>query len=209
MSFRYYVYVSNAKVDMLLSQIDSGFNHQRESEISMNVKVAAGKRKVVRQAPDRFAKLERVVEHLREHADIGTFDEPGQFFAGILPMYMVTVEHYSLYVGGSTARTEVALGGAMQHLVGAAVQPSGLGSSMLCGIMHSLDALAGSAETTQAPTAMSQRHVAGIVQANRRLGRRHLQNVEVLAKRLLHVPAVDGGAPAVLVGSPLYLALAD
>lgn len=86
MSFRYYLYISDAKVDMLLSQIDPGYHRKRATEFSVNLTFVGAKRSVDSPAADQVARLDRVTRYLDDHADVGSVDAPGQFFRGLLPM---------------------------------------------------------------------------------------------------------------------------
>ncbi|SDG65471.1 hypothetical protein SAMN05216553_11076 [Lentzea fradiae] len=99
---RYYLYLSDAKVDMLLSQVDPD---------STDV------------ATDR---LERVLEHLENRALIGTVDEPKQYVRGVMALRWDTLaEDTAVYFGGRTDRTVVGLGGS-PGLVGVVDAPGRL-----------------------------------------------------------------------------------
>lgn len=119
----------------------------------MNVSVVGAKRSVANPGPTRTERLDRVMRHLEDFGDLGTVDEPGQFFRGLLPMRW----------GPAAPAEDCAL--------------------------------------------------AAIHQTNTTL-RGPAQNVEFVAKRLLHGPSpypeVDPRPDmTVLVGTPLYVALAD
>lgn len=86
MSFSYYVYVSDSKIDMLLPQIDPRFGAKRQTELGVNLTVLSAKRTTEGPSNDRIGRLETVVGYLRDHGDLGSVDEPGQFFWGLLPM---------------------------------------------------------------------------------------------------------------------------
>lgn len=109
---RYYLYISDSKVDMLLSQIDPALTRKSMSELSLNLKIFGAKRGVESPAgADRIARLERVVRHLEDYGDLGSVDEPGQFFRGMLPMRWGPFYQTSLvYFGGHTKHTVVGLG---------------------------------------------------------------------------------------------------
>jgi len=133
-----------------------------------------------------------------------------------------------LYFGGRTERTTLCLGGSSNHLLGAVVAPEQqqlMSHSLLPMLLKGL-ALE---ETDQKANAETDQRAAGDVpgsldradhtalalvqQANRRL-RGPAQNVEFIAKRLVHGPSpypeLDGRDDAtVLLGSPLYVAQVD
>jgi hypothetical protein len=211
-SHRYYEYISDAKVDMLLAQVDPGFAGKRVGEMSFNLKVVGGKRSVERSGPDRYARLERVVRYLDDHGDVGTVDEPGQYFRGVLPMAWGPVRTEDgeglLYFGGRMDATIVGLGGSLHHQIGApATEAQGTMRSSMPVLLRGL---------TEDDNRVPQDDPAalGLVhRANARLGG-VTQNLEFLAKRLLHGPSpypeLDGGKElSVLLGSPLYVAQAD
>ncbi|MGC5660821.1 DUF7019 family protein [Micromonospora sp. WMMD723] len=228
MSFRYYLYVSDAKVDMLLSQIDPGHQRRRAAEFSVNLTVVGVKRSVENPGTDRLARLERVTRYLDEHADVGSVDEPGQFFRGLLPMRWgivpTTGELSLVYFGGRTDDTIVGLGGSPSHLIGATPAAEStvrglVGSSTMPALLAGLvDEEAEPAPGppppgVDEPDPAEVAALASVHQAGTRL-RGPTQNVEFLAKRLLHGPSpypeLDGRpGMTVLLGSPLYVALVD
>lgn len=218
MSLRYYVYISDSKVDMLLPQVDPGFARKRATDVGVSLKIVSAKRTVEAATADRVERLERVVRHLDDFCDVGTVDEPGQYFRGQLLMRWgpLTAGQASLvYFGGGTGRTVVGLGGSSSHVLGPSVAASAsqgeVFASTLPGIFAGLAAAVtadGEAGEGAAPTsALASAHLAN------RLMRGAEQEVEFLAKRLAHGPspypeldARDG--TAVLLGSPLFVALA-
>lgn len=225
MSLRYYVYISDAKVDMLLPQVDAGFGRKRATEVGVSLKFLSAKRSVEAPASDRVARLERVVQHLDDFGDVGTVDEPGQYVRGRLPMRwgpLVSGQTSLVYFGGHTERTILGLGGASGHVLGvpaAAPAEPGPGPAFAPSTMPGLLAgLAAAASADGAATgadeeAVSPRALASVHLMNRLL-RGAEQEVEFLAKRLLHGPSPypeldthDG--MTVLLGSPLFVALAD
>ncbi|MCE7003763.1 hypothetical protein LWC34_13135 [Kibdelosporangium philippinense] len=212
MSFRYYLYISDAKIDMLLAQIDPAATNKRTSEISVGVSAAKAKR-TVETTGDQVGRLERVVRHLNEHGDVGTVEEPGQFFWGLLPMQwgpMVTDNGSSLvYFGGRDERTIVGLGGSAGHVVGAEHADQRPPSPSLLPVL--LDMI--DDREPEPGVDLDEAALASVHRANSRL-RGPVQNVEFLAKRLLSGPSpypeLDGRDDmSVLLGSPLYVALAD
>jgi hypothetical protein len=215
-SLRYYVYVSDSKVDMLLQQVDPGFAGKRTTEVGVSLKFVSAKRSVEAPVSDRVARLERVVRHLDDFCDVGSIDEPGQYFRGRLPMRwgpLASGQASLVYFGGSTEHTIVGLGGASGHVLGApapAAAEAGqvFAPSTMPGLVAGL-AAAVTADGEAVPTsALASVHLAN------RLLRGAEQDVEFLAKRLLHgsspYPELDArDGMTVLLGSPLFVALAD
>lgn len=225
LSFRYYIYISDSKVDMLLQQIDATFTRTRTSEFSLDLKFLGARRGTeVSPGADRTTRLERVVRHLEDHGDLGTVDEPGQFFWGMLPMQWRPVTSGAgsslVYFGGRTERTILGLGGSRRHVLGS--PPSVADDPVLSqSLMPSiLDGLAGTSEIEAPSDVVGQGFDEAELAALRAVHhataqlRGPAQNVEFIAKRLLCGPSPypesdAGNDMVVLLGSPLYVALVD
>ncbi|MEV2214967.1 SAVMC3_10250 family protein [Streptomyces sp. NPDC050997] len=227
MSFRFYLYVSDTKVDMLLQQIDPAFTRKRTSEVSVGLKVVGAKRGTeVSEGTDPITRLERVVRHLDEVGDVGTVDEPGQFFRGLMDMrwgpFATGAGSSLVYFGGRTERTVLGLGGSSRHVLGSPLSaPDGDNAVLARSLMPSLlDGLAEHPEIEelfedagQAPLDPNLVPLRAVQRATTLL-RAPAQKVEFLAKRLLHgpIPSSESGSHdgmTVLLGSPLYVALVD
>lgn len=219
MSFKYYLYVSDAKIDMLLSQIDPAASQKRGTEIGVDLKMLQVKRVSEPSAGDRIARLERVVRHLLDHGDVGSVAEPGQFFWGLLPMrwgpFPAETGSSLVFFGGSTDGTTVGLGGSVKHVLGSVPDfaEHGIGRSLMPSM---LDALGGSSELEDEYVAdavdSDLDRADGVALANVHTAVTSLpgpaQNIEFVAKRLLHGNDQRSGG-SVLLGSPIYVALVD
>lgn len=213
MSFRYYLYISDSKIDMLLPQIDPAFAGRRGAEIGVSLSVLSLKRTAEHAGNDRTGRLERVVRHLHDHGDLGSVDEPGQFFWGMLPVRWGRFPAAAslVFAGGRSGDTVVGLGGSGRHLVGSVpgVDQQDAAWSQLPPM---LDGLASDLEdelvTEAAGTSMDHADSAALATVNHAVDRLTgpAQNVEFVAKRLLH-GELDG--TPVLLGSPVYIALVD
>lgn len=205
MSFRYYLYISESKVDMLLAQIDPGMSRQRSAETGVNLKVFSARR--TSESPTgaaRTERLQRVVRHLEDHGDLGSVDDPGQFFWGLLPMRWGPFRSQTsslVYFGGTTENTVVGLGGSSHHVLGSppiAADLPGLAGSMTPAMLDEISH--GVLDPAEDDDAL------GAVREATLESRGPTQNVEFVAKRLLH-GVVEG--QAVLLGTPLYVAMVD
>jgi hypothetical protein len=218
-SFKYYLYVSDAKTDMLLSQIDPGASHKRGTELAVDLKMLKVKRVCEPSADDRFARLELVVRHLLDHGDVGSVEEPGQFFWGLLPMrwgpFPAETGSSLVFFGGRTGETTVGLGGSVKHVLGSVPDMAEHGISRSL-IPPMLAALGVSSELEDEYVADAVNgdldHADSIALAKVHEVVTHLrgpaQNVEFVAKRLLHGNDLCSEEP-VLLGSPIYVALVD
>jgi len=212
---RYYLYISDAKVDMLLSQIDPDFGRPSTTEAGLSVKLFSFRRSVEAPAPDRTAKLERVLRHLEETGQTGSVDEPGQYFRGTLPMQWGPLQGGNggslVYFGGRTGQTILGLGGASSHVLGSSgPQAQEFAPSSVPTLLAGL-ASAFAADGVEVPA--DQPSLAWVHNAGRLL-RGPQQTVEFVARRLLTGPSPYPELDArpgmrVLLGSPLYVALAD
>ncbi|MFI7672170.1 DUF7019 family protein [Actinophytocola sp. NPDC049390] len=215
LSFQYYLYVSDSKVDMLLAQMDPAFTRRRTTEVSLNLKLFGGKRAT--EAPaggERTAKLRRVVRYLEEHGDLGTVDEPGQFFWGLLPMCWgpFPAEPTLAYFGGSTGRTVVGLGGSGHHILGGGPAPVGQTRSVLPSMLAGLRADPEIGALTEAIKHEDDGAHKGALAAVQRATEAMPgpeQNLEFVAKRLLDGPSPTADGGHVVLGTPLYVALVD
>ena len=209
MSFRYYLYISDSKIDMLLAQIDPGLTRKRTAELSLNLKIFGAKRGVEQPAgADRIARLERVVRHLQDFGDLGSVDRPGQFFGGLLPMRWGPFYGTSLvYFGGDTGRGTVGLGGSARHVMGGSGSHDGqeLARSVTPRLLDGLTADPEIGELLGVGSRTDEEVLRAVTLANAGL-RGPVENVEFVAKRLLYGTVDDR---LVLLGSPLYVALAD
>ena len=138
-AMKYYVYISDAKVDMLLPQIPHQAKKQIATELKLDMKILSASRKTQETTEeDRLNRLKAVVTQIRAREKLGTIDRPAEYFEGTLPMRWGPFEtdHIRLerrvgadwavretdssivYFAGSTETSLVALGGSSNHVVG-------------------------------------------------------------------------------------------
>jgi hypothetical protein len=223
MAFRYYIYVSDSKVDMLLPQLDPSFRRKRTVEWNMNLKIFGAKRGTeTALGDDRFARLEAVIRYLEDHDDLGSVDEPGQFFRGSLPMKWGPVgEHKDralFYFSGCTDKTILGLVGSPAHVIGAASDRQGasLGYA-LAPIEEALRDDRDEGEVSPGPAIETPGQGAiNAVYDTTTIFPGPEQNLEFIAKRLLRGKGLIRGLPdhpvtekSVLLGTPLYVALME
>jgi hypothetical protein len=215
-SFHYYLYISDSKIDMLLPQIDPAYTTKRGSEVGVSLSVLSFKKTAEQPAHNRTARLERVLRHLQDHGDIGSIDHPGQFFGGLLPVQWGRFPGAAsmVFAGGRTDQTVIALGGSGRHLLGA-VPNIDQADPAWSHLPPLLDGLASDLEdeilveaAEQPGDHLDRGDLTALATVRRAVDRLTgpAQNVEFVAKRLLH--GTLEGQP-VLLGSPLYLALID
>jgi hypothetical protein len=126
MSMKYYVYISDAKVDMLYSQIPKKMLDKIAVELGINLGIfsltAKGKGN---QEETCYEKLKVVVNYIENNMDVGTIDQPKTYFKGSLPMRWGPLWRDGheegknlIYFGAETAETIVGLGGSEYHIIG-------------------------------------------------------------------------------------------
>src|SRR3954454_11749274 len=85
-SIKYYLYVSDAKVDMLCAQIPRTVLNRIAAEFKLDAKVLGISLKEKPSDENRYTKLRVVDRYLRDNEDIGTPEWPGVYFQGTLLM---------------------------------------------------------------------------------------------------------------------------
>lgn len=125
-AMKYYLYISDAKVDMLLPQIPHEVKKRIATEFKFDLKLLSASRKTETESDDnRFTRLEAVVAFIREYGNLGSIDQPNEYVEGSLEMrWGPYIKEYSdkesplIYFGGATEQTIVGLGGSAKHILG-------------------------------------------------------------------------------------------
>jgi hypothetical protein len=226
---KYYIYISDAKVDMLFPQVPHDIKKKVATEWKMDLKVLSASRKVETEGEDnRIARLETVVDFIQEYGKVGSVDDPDDYIADTLAMrwgmLTTTPENSLAFFAADTDQTTVGLGGSAQHLLGRnggdEIRYNSLTPALLDCLFKELgwgaDNFKGLGGTSERTAEIFLRAVHA--SAARMLGPK--QSLEFLAKRLLYgtVEGVeidpletsdDTADRSVLLATPLYIALAD
>lgn len=221
---KYYVYVSDAKVDMLFSQIPRRLLERIAGELRIDLKLVAIS---LRQNPaeeNRYSRTRIVSEYLEAHQEVGEIDAPKSYFRGSLPMRWGVFgdePNRVVFFGGYAGMTLVGLTGSPRHVIG---QP---GDAALRSDMSSygITTYDGLSKHLNLPESELGDHssLEGALWATEQFGARlygsHEQSLEFLAKRLASASEAEGnvmydppGRPphdVTLLGSPIYVAMAD
>ncbi|WP_369154328.1 SAVMC3_10250 family protein [Streptomyces sp. R02] len=219
-TYRFYLYISDVKVDMLLAQLAPSAAATRTTEVGVDLKFVNGRRTVETSSDAApVSRLERVLERLDKQDAVGTVEEPGPFFRGRLPMRWGAPargdDTSQVFFAGRTARTVVALGGSTRHVLGSTDDTANgapLSRSMLPSLMDGLRLdpriAALLTATDPAPPGAPDGPALRAVREAADGMRGPAQTLEFVAKRLLRGTDPESGE-TVLLGSPLYVALAD
>jgi hypothetical protein len=132
---KYYIYISDTKVDMLFPQVPHDIKKKVALEFKMDLKILSASRKTESETEDnRIARLETVVDFIRQYGNVGSVDNPDEYIADCLTMRWgdygwsdwrpghLLEDSPVVYFGGVTEKTIVGLGGSMKHLLGSNVE---------------------------------------------------------------------------------------
>jgi hypothetical protein len=225
-TMKYYLYISDTKVDMLLPQIPHETKKKIATSFGFDLKIIkAGRKSEEETEENRITRLEAVVAFIREYGNLGTVDEPEEYVEGNLPMRwgnLAGMESSVVYFGGVTEKTVIGLGGSMKHMIGSsnsgAVYPHS--DSLTPFLMEYL------LKELNLPTPHPQPienldlyrreqvdlTVIDAVALASQFMRGPMQNVEFVAKRLVYGRARDTQmdfGKHVLLATPLYIAMVD
>ena len=117
---KYYIYISDTKVDMLYAQIPIKLREKVATELKIDLKLISTT--LTQKAPEitRFSKLKVVDEFIRQNEKFGEVDKPESYFGGSLNMRWGGYPSdfpKMVYFGGSTPNTILGLGGSLKHVM--------------------------------------------------------------------------------------------
>jgi len=221
---KFYIYISDAKVDMLYSQIPQKLKSKLAAELKIDLKVLSASVKQEKSQETRYSKLKIIVDYIEKNMDIGTVDNPGAYFKGSMPVKWgpYGMDEPIVYFGGRTKKTILGLGGSLHHVIGRDtgehVHSSSVTPYLLAVLNNELELpppmdmeISGLSMEEMIPGALD-----AVAIATERL-KGPEQRVEFLAKRLLYLSGANTGEKdwrrpnneSVLLGTPIYVALAD
>jgi uncharacterized protein DUF7019 len=213
---RFYLYVSDAKIEMLFGQIPEAERRRIAGTLKLDLKILGVDLSVEPREETRYSKLRLVEEHIRSREEVGTVDRPKGFFAGQMDLrWGVWGEdsggpgHSMVYFTGRTKRTTLGLGGSERHLIGDPPGPPMLDRpSGKSNLLRILDALTTdpdfAAERSERMGAQETWVVSAIMNSVNKLPG-PAQRLEFLARTLFRAD----GEHSVLLGTPVYVAVAE
>jgi len=218
---KYYVYISDTKVDMLYPQIPKPLLKRIASNLSIDLKLLGAEVSVGAKSSQaeetRYSKVRIVSEYIEKHLDVGTVDAPSTYFKGRLSMRQGTFKDQAVFFSGETAKTVLGLSGSMKHVIGNAVGseipiPQ---SSLLYAIEYMIRVVVSESKLIQYNTAVTTDDVEYDMQQDTLMGiiyltkgePGHKQQFEFLAKTLLQGQAYT--KHYVVLGTPIYVAIDD
>jgi hypothetical protein len=202
---KYYIYISDAKVDMLLPQITDAQKKKISSEFGFDFKILHAKRTTESTTnDDRIARLETVVSFIREFGNLGTIEEPDEYIEDSAAMYsaMFGDSQGMAYFTARVNKTAIGLGGSATHLIGTRVD--GVTSHFNSLSSFILEALE---DSTQSNTLLGlecvRRLLEDYIQSNK-----PTENLRFMAKRLLS-QSPEEPTGQIILGTPLYVTKED
>jgi hypothetical protein len=220
---KHFLYLSPTKIDSIFYQVDQGSLRSIAKKLTIDLKMVKAEVSSETRTETIYARLKVVLSYLERHSLVGSIDQPGQYFAGSLPMkwgpyigWRETPEQSKLvYFGGATSETILGLGGSIENVfgnVGSSVSDSHSSSpSMLRALQKDLG-LRLSREVPEDIREEDEDEALTAVEVASSEMKGPLQQVEFVAKRLLWGDAkgwwgLQGSKT--LLGSPIYAALDD
>ena len=216
---KYYIYVSDTKVDMLSAQIPESLWDVIAADLELDLKVLKVRLRETAVPDNRFTRLAAVENYIRRQFNVGTVDLPGPYFAGTMDMRWAQLgendEDGVVYFGGQTDKTLLGLGGSLRHLVGRQHTGNTVWGSalpyMLAVLTKELNLTVDGEhpEPGMTDNDVEQLALHGVARATCEL-KGPTQRLEFLAKRLLPTHETDQDLKVqALLGTPVYVALAD
>jgi uncharacterized protein DUF7019 len=219
---RYYMYISNAKVDMLFPQVPGAIQQKIATKFGFDLKFLQGSFGTERSSFDSLvARLEAVEQHLMAGDDVGSPGDLTPWLQGVVDSRFLDIGDGALLFLVDSTSSVLGLGGSAKHLVGAtAGTPTSIAHSFLHSLTRQLTFL-----TEKAPQHLLsgdeewlRRYVAlGVYQkfdawiSVMNWARLHptspVQRIRFLAKRLVTQFAGDG--TGFTLATPLFVAMAD
>jgi hypothetical protein len=228
MSLKYYLYLSESKIDMLFAQIPRAFLSGVSGELAVSLGFLSTKLKQDAEAMTKYSKLSVVLSYLEQHHDVGTVDQPAEYFKGTMELKWGQYNNYEeevsplVYFGGRTEQTILGLGGSSQNVVGAT--GSGIARShsvtpyLVARLYEELEMTLSTeqkeyVEMVKRDHDDSSRYIAMAVDLATTQMSGENQRVEFIARRLAYFQKGDHGGWSkdmnILLGTPLYVAAAD
>lgn len=201
---RYYIYISQTKVEILVPQIPAQLLRSLEAEIKVNVGIlAAGIKKPISDpSPELAAKVGVLSNYLDKQRDwTGTIADPRRYVKGVAPLqYGVMQDYWAELVvfGGVVDGVKLALIGSPASLIGAAADSTAnhsLNYYVLKFLSEAAEDAQGRGGEGEYEKAVDGALRAGVLPPTR-------NRLEFLAKVLF-------SNDSVLVATPIYVALAD
>lgn len=208
---RYYIYVSEPKVDMLYAQIPKSTRSSLEAELKINLHLVDVSFKEKQFDDTLYSKLGVVEEYLNKQEEVGSIASPKDFFKGSAHLQWARISDRVVFFGGMINNTAVGLGGSLQYVLGNSpkdIEQGGISHTPgLVSFLYKelqlrvLEPL----QTNLTDEAQEERAVSATDWWAKELSKSAIQKFDFLAKKLVCTKYYKND---VLLGTPVYVALA-
>jgi hypothetical protein len=213
---RYYLYVSDAKLDMLFEQIDQRVLKHISTEVKVDLKLASiTLRKAENPTPARMAKLQIVERFIDEHHDVGTYEDPGRgYFRGQMDMqwgWLTSPRHDAstiVFFRGEGDSQIVMLAGSGRHVIGEPPNANAFAGSALPHIIAAVSEHISDKSAIAGLPSESPEWTRPLRASEARL---YPKDTPTQRMEFLAIPLVEDRMADVhmILGTPLYVALAS
>lgn len=118
---RYYLYISDSKVDMLFPQVPDADQKQTAAKFGFDVKILSASFEVQQEKfKSGVARLQAVEEYIRTTQHVGTPRARSSWIAGAVDAKLVNTGDGAIFFVARSGEFFLALGGSEHHLTGAA-----------------------------------------------------------------------------------------
>ncbi|MFY9620903.1 MAG: SAVMC3_10250 family protein [Pyrinomonadaceae bacterium] len=213
----YFIYISDTKLDMLLSQISPEQKGRIESDLKIDFKLFGAARKtVVDNEKNRHVKLEVVASFIRDFGNLGTVDAPDEYIEDSLEVRWGPFKGASspvVYFGGMTSETIVGLGGSVHHVLGNKGQGNAFSGSVTPFLLAYLEEHLDIPSDQGALPESSDMSLRAVHLATSSM-KGPKQRIRFMAKKLLYGPSPypdrdSRSDMSVLLATPIYVALEE
>jgi hypothetical protein len=116
---RYYIYISETKINQLYAQIPVKLRQKIASKFTIDLKLVKAEFEGRQPQEGLISMLEVVLSYLESEDLVGTVDNSKSYFKGTMNLsWGPYVDSGLVYFGGHTQATLVGLGGSLQHVIG-------------------------------------------------------------------------------------------
>lgn len=115
---KYYLYVSESKVDMLYAQVPKSIKSKLESEVKLNLQLLNVSFTEKQFEDTLYTKLNATVEYLNQTESVGSVHSPQEYFKGSMYLQWAQIHPGIVFWGGKLNDTIVGLGGSMRYILG-------------------------------------------------------------------------------------------
>lgn len=216
---RYYLYISDSKIDMLLPQVPGALKQRVAANLGFDLKLLSGTVSTERSTLDSsVARLHVVEAHILENEVVGAPDKPASWIEGDINGKMLAIGDYGVIFVAHGSSWVLALGGSARHLTShASAEKMNVSLSLMPYFVDELARL----DNDQPKRLLNlsedpKDNVAGIrtldppwgalIDAAYADSRLPLQHFRFLAKRLA---SSNQGGSMMTLATPLYVALVD